>query len=745
MALQTKTIQGNDSLGRSYTLKLYLSEDSTSVTNNTSTISYSLTLYSGGWNYGQYGTGYNVYINGTRVAYCADNGIYTSISKNSSLSVCSGTTTVTHDSDGTKTISVSAYFGTSSSGAGTGDINISGTWALTAIPRESNVSLSNGTLGTAQNITIIPHVSTYKHTLKYTCGNASGTIASNLTGSTSGFTYSWTPPLSLAAQNTTGTSVSVKITCETYSGSTLIGSKDTTVTMSMPASIKPTVTATLSDNNGYASTYGAYIQNKSKLKVVLSITNSQGATTSSYSIKVGNRLTYSTYPSGGLVTDFLPESGSVAVQVTVTDSRGRSGSISATSITVAPYSEPSISSIGIYRSDSNGTASAAGTHATLTFKATVSPITVGSTNKNTATYKLQYKLSSSSSWTESTLTTYSNNYNVTNGKTTFQANVANSYDARITITDIFGTVTSVIVKVQSASTYFRVDVPNNALTLGRMETAPNTFRCGWEAIFDESVTATGKYNTFNYMPYSWVTRGGTTSSTGYARIATITITNGYVRGPIEFRVARREDFDPSYLYVRFSTTSSSDPTLSGFYIKKGRAYNSQISAFIVKTGTSIWDVYVEKTGSTDSITVTTNIPEYIQGRLNISYADNQLSSIPSGATEAITVPCLEPTVTITKTSGNSTASSVAFERSGNVCQLSFNITTSASISVGSNAFVGTTTAPKPIKAQTNASYYGSSVIITDFGANGTLTIRVNGASLASGAVAYCNVIYLTNE
>lgn len=258
---------------------------------------------------------------------------------------------------------------------------------------------------------------------------------------------------------------------------------------------------------------------------------------------------------------------------------------------------------------------------------------------------------------------------------------------------------------------------------------------------------TARWNSFNYMPFS-ANVTGSGGDTPYLRIASVTPSATWVYGSILFDVRRIYDSLPVRLALYFETGSGTTPTNVSFrYESLNGTYTSRpFSAFVVQTEDTL-DVYVYKcTTGSERITVTT-YPHTAQTvrSTTITYPGGQLASIPSGAIVAAPTPCLTPTVTITKTSGNSTASAVAFERSGNVCHLSFNITTTASISVGSNAFVGTTTAPKPIKAQTNASYYGSSMIVTDFGASGTITVRINGASLASGAVAYCNVIYLTNE
>lgn len=251
---------------------------------------------------------------------------------------------------------------------------------------------------------------------------------------------------------------------------------------------------------------------------------------------------------------------------------------------------------------------------------------------------------------------------------------------------------------------------------------------------------TSNDNQFDYMPYSWRAVGQSNTS-GYARIATITFTDASFHNlPIVFEIQQRQLNVRARITAMFHTGNNIDPVLDGFYCD-----SPQVSAFIYKVSTSVWDVYVLKTMAYDYINVWTYVPWWMTQNTAISYANSLLTSVPSGATVATIAPCYAPTVTLTKSSGDSTASGVKFYRSGNVCHLAFNLATTAQIPIGGNAWVGTSNAPKPVVAATNASYYGSTVIITDFGASGTITVRIDGAALASGSNCYCNVVYLTNE
>lgn len=493
MALQTKTMTYAGPRG--YTLKLVLTEESIDTATNTSSVSYSLQLVSTTYNYGQYGTGYEVIINGTQVAFQdRSDGIKTSINKNSTLVLCSGTTTIVHNNDGSKTTSAEASLDIGGSPA-PGAMSIdSENWTLTVIPRASTFTISNGTLNTAQNIVITSNANTFRHTLRYTCGSTSGTInstripASNATS----VTQSWTPALSLAAQNTSGTTVSVTVYCDTYTaatGGTLVGTTSKTVTMTIPASVAPTVTnVSLSDPTGKYTTFGAYIQNVSKLTVSYTASGAQGSTINSHSIKVGTKLTYST---AGVTTDLLPESGSsIAVTITITDSRGRTGTATQ-NINVVAYTKPTVTS-NFIRTDSGGTASTDGAYGKVTFSSTVSPISVGGTSKNTATYKVKYKQASASTYSTSTLSAYANNYSVSNGSTVISMANATAWDAYIEVTDAISSASSVVIRIPSASVFFKADPENNAFSFGKLETAANTFQVAWNSVFDGNLDSANR-------------------------------------------------------------------------------------------------------------------------------------------------------------------------------------------------------------------------------------------------------------
>lgn len=222
-----------------YTLKLDVSETGTSTENNTSTLSWKLYLTSGATYFSEIRIGAKVVIDGKTAVnrgYAASS--YYSLSRNSSVTLASGTLTVAHAADGTKTIAAGAITASISTQTGnivpTLSLSNGTSLPLSPIPRKSTISVTGSqVLGGTRTITITRASGSFTHTLTYTYGSASGTIATK-TASTS---VSWVMPKSLAAQVAAGsTSRTGTITCVTYNGSTKIGESTASFSGSIPAS-----------------------------------------------------------------------------------------------------------------------------------------------------------------------------------------------------------------------------------------------------------------------------------------------------------------------------------------------------------------------------------------------------------------------------------------------------------------------------------------------------------------------------
>lgn len=448
-----------------YKLLIEWSENNVDTANNQSDITVTAKLVtSGTYNINSSASkDISLSINGTKYSSTCTVGISGGSTKTLMTKTVSN---INHNSDGSKSISISCTLGIAVTlgGSYVSSVSASGTATLTTIARKSSLSADNGTLNTTQTLTVTRRSSSFTHTITYKCGDASGTICTK----SSSTSISWTPPLSLASQNITGTSVSITFTITTYSGDSNIGSATKTISCSIPSSVKPTVSIAVSDPNGYASTYGGYVKSKSKIKVVITASGSQGSTIKSYSTSANGK----TYTGSTVTTDVVASSGTLTIKTTVTDSRGRTATAS-TTITALDYVAPKITTMKVIRSDSSGNASASGAYLAVIFSASITSVN----SKNTATYTVQYKKSTVSSYTSATASSYTGNYAPSSAKYVFSADTASSYDIILTAKDAFGSAKKVATG-SSISKLWSVFSKGAGIAFGKVSELEGVFDIG---------------------------------------------------------------------------------------------------------------------------------------------------------------------------------------------------------------------------------------------------------------------------
>lgn len=453
-------ITTNESHGRS--VKLSWSLSSQSVENNQSTLSWSITGAGSASGWVMTG-GFKAVINGTTVYSTSTD---TRIQLYNGTSVASGTTKITHNADGTKSFSLSIEAGVYTYAV---SVTASGTHTLDTIPRASTVSATNANMGSASTITITRASSSFTHTLTYSFGSTTGTIVSKTTSTS----VSWTPALTLANQIPNAVSGTCTITCNTYNGSTKIGSKTCTLTLTVPTSVKPTmtsVTATRVDGDVPAA-WAIYVQNKSKATVKINgAAGAYGSTISSYSISGGG---YSSTASS-FTTGFLTSSGTITFTAKVTDSRGRVSDAKTVSISVIAYSAPSFTSYLSQRATSAGVVNDDGTY----IRGLISYSYASCSGKNTVTCATYYKKSSASSWTNANKS-FSSGTAFTFGGGAISTE--SSYDAKYTITDAFTTVT-ILDMVSTATVLMDFKAGGKGIAIGKVSEKDKTLEIAdsWE-------------------------------------------------------------------------------------------------------------------------------------------------------------------------------------------------------------------------------------------------------------------------
>lgn len=121
----------------SHEFKLTVNETSSSITNNTSEVSFSFTIYKASYSWSQWNSiTYTITIND--VSYT---GTIPSYSAGSTMTIRSGSQTISHNSDGTKSINYSFSVNDGSGQSYTcGNASASGNFTLTTIPRASSIN-----------------------------------------------------------------------------------------------------------------------------------------------------------------------------------------------------------------------------------------------------------------------------------------------------------------------------------------------------------------------------------------------------------------------------------------------------------------------------------------------------------------------------------------------------------------------------------------------------------------------------
>lgn len=356
------------------------------------------------------------------------------LSGGSSKTLASGSKNIYHNADGTKSFSYSfsQEFAITYSGSSVGTKSGSGSGTLDTIPRGSVLgSISSFTFGNAINIPITKYSSSFYDILTISVG---GTTIKTINGITNGYDVSFTSTelttiYSKLPSATKGT-VTFKLTTKTSSSGSTVGTSTKTATGTIPSSVKPTISGiTLAEaTSGLATKFGAFIQNKSKITGTVNANAGSGSSISAYKTTING----SSYTSKTFTTGVLKTSGTNTITTTVTDKRGRSTSYS-TTFSVLAYSKPVINTFKVERCNSDGTLNDEGINFKVSVKSTITSLN----NKNDSSYVLQYKLSSSDTWTTivNSLSGYSINTSwvVTN----IALNIDNVYDFRLTINDYF--------------------------------------------------------------------------------------------------------------------------------------------------------------------------------------------------------------------------------------------------------------------------------------------------------------------
>lgn len=437
--------------GRSqYQLRLVATEGTVDTDNNRSQVNWTLSIVEttewGSWSNNELTWSLNI------GGQTASGSTTYNFNNYDSLTLRSGSYWIAHNADGTKSISVSA-----SAGGGTtiGSASLSGTLGLTTIARASQPTVSGATdAGSSMTISTNRASSSFTHTLTYLFGTASGTIATGV-----GASYAWTIPLTLLSQIPNATSGIGTITCKTYNGSTLIGTKSVGFTVKAGSAIVPTFTSVTCTEfvTSVSTNVGAFVQGVSKFTCAITgAAGVYGSTIQSYKIEVlsGSTVLQTINSASGTTPNPISASGTITIKGTITDSRGRTATSSGT-VTVMPYAPPVLVSTSAQRALNTGVVDTNnGTYIRANINATVSSL-INGTQKNKIQYKVSVRPNGTSTWTvvsplQSPTGITFNSYYLASQSGGFA--LTDSFDVLIAVNDLFST-SQVMYTVPTASIF----------------------------------------------------------------------------------------------------------------------------------------------------------------------------------------------------------------------------------------------------------------------------------------------------
>lgn len=473
---------GNFSSNTGTNLNLYITWSSTTnVSANTSSVTVNV-----------YSRSYT--INGSALAdsYVTVNGntkslsgisLSQSVSNLTDKLLTTYTVSVPHNPDGTKSITIKANieFNGTVSGKYLSDITASKTVDLDTIPRSSSLSVpASVNTGSSLTSTITPSSSSFAHKIAFIIDGSAKYTSGFINPGTNTFAYtiphSWLP-------STTSVQMTVRLyTYTSTSATTAIAQVDKTLTVNVPASIKPTVstlTAAIVDGLG-----GYYVEGKSKVKLTATATAGSGSNLSSYvfsGANISGNSTSSTSTSATITSSVIKTDGTVTYSVVAKDARpGRESDPKTTSITVYPYAQPQITSIAAQRCLADGTIDSNGTYAKITVKTSHS--SVNGANKRVLTL-----YSSKDNYAAGTVVLAATNANNTyTGVYGGGFVAASSYTIRAVITDSYNSGTTIqkstVLKV--AERTINIAKYGNGVSIGGLstvtsDTASGLFEVNW--------------------------------------------------------------------------------------------------------------------------------------------------------------------------------------------------------------------------------------------------------------------------
>lgn len=453
MSVGTSSAMSTSNQYIKYTINI--KQNHRNVSDNTSSVTVSVRFYRTNTGYTSYGTG---------TVYCVIDGKKYSAAVTPSQKITSSgivlfskTLNVKHADNGTKTLTCSAWISHNVVTSSEQKYSL----ALDSIARASSISSFTGStaIGSTITVNIDRKSSTFVHGVWYKVGNSSWqTVASTGVTTSKAFTIN----MSMCNQITNATSGTMTVMIKTYRSSTdntQIGASATkTVTVTVPSSVSPKCTASISDATSYYSKFGSYVQGLSKIKMTISGTPSYESPITSYSATIGGV----TYSGSSITSNVINTSGTLPILYSVKDARGRGGALS-TSVNVLPYAYPRITKFTVGRCNSDGSDNDGGAYVKVIYSYVISALN----NKNGVSGSIKYKKTGTSTYATVNLSLAAGSYTGTDKTYVFAADTGSPFDISLAIGDSVRTIEK-NTSVSTAFTLMHFNASGRGMGIGRV-------------------------------------------------------------------------------------------------------------------------------------------------------------------------------------------------------------------------------------------------------------------------------------
>ena len=309
----------------------------------------------------------------------------------------------------------------------------------------------------------------------FTLGSYTGTATSSTK------TLEYAIPIAWCNAVPNATTAQANVTCQVKYGGVVYSSFTVKLTVSVPASVVPTVTSiTLADRTDtlVPSAWNMFIQHKSGVRVsAITTAGAYSSTIKTIKLQVGTQSISQNYSASSLPQiDVITQSGSLTCTVTVTDSRGRTASKTAT-VTFVPYAAPKFTNCVSERCLGNGEVDNDGTY----FKSTTAISFSTCNGNNTITLTVKYKKTDAVVYgSETTITPGVNTCGNDDLDTEF------SYDVMYSVSDQFCTVTFTDY-ISTAIYLMHFLHGGKGVAFGQKATMENYLDCAFKALFRDDV------------------------------------------------------------------------------------------------------------------------------------------------------------------------------------------------------------------------------------------------------------------